>query len=133
MLTGSCHCGEVHWTFDGDPEQARACNCTVCRRYGAIWIYDFLDEKIKIRGNTEAYARADEYGGSLQMRFCATCGCVAYWQVQETDDSGRRLIGVNLRLAEPEQVAHIKVGHFDGLSSFQELPGDNRCISDYWF
>tara|TARA_R110002110_G_scaffold126883_4_gene305585 strand:- start:91 stop:492 length:402 start_codon:yes stop_codon:yes gene_type:complete len=133
MLTGSCHCGEVHWTYDGIPDRARACNCTVCRRYGAIWIYGFLDEQVNVRGTTKAYTRTGEFGGSLQMHFCGTCGCVAYWRAIDTDDSGRRMIGVNLRLSEPGEVSSIKVGRFDGLTSFKEAPSDNRCISDYWF
>jgi hypothetical protein len=41
MVEGSCHCGAVRWSFDGTPESATACNCTVCRRYGVLWAYDF--------------------------------------------------------------------------------------------
>ncbi|MDE2462228.1 MAG: GFA family protein, partial [Alphaproteobacteria bacterium] len=36
MLTGTCHCGAAHWTFEGDPGAITACNCTLCRRYGAL-------------------------------------------------------------------------------------------------
>ncbi|WP_439898055.1 GFA family protein [Aquabacterium humicola] len=36
MLRGSCHCGAVQWRFDGEPESATACNCTVCRRCGTL-------------------------------------------------------------------------------------------------
>src|SRR5690349_14640359 len=50
VLQGRCHCGSVHWTFAGQPEGATACNCTVCRRYGVLWAYDYLDEGIKISG-----------------------------------------------------------------------------------
>ena len=37
MLTGICHCGTLQWTFDGVPNSAPACNCTLCRRYGVLW------------------------------------------------------------------------------------------------
>lgn len=43
MIEGSCHCGSVTWRFDRIPESATACNCTVCRRYGVLWAYDFED------------------------------------------------------------------------------------------
>ena len=48
MIEGACHCESVHWTFEGQPDGATACNCTVCRRYGALWAYDYLDEGIKV-------------------------------------------------------------------------------------
>ena len=47
MLHGSCHCGALTWTWSHAtlPEGATACNCTVCRRYGALWIYDFEGDR----------------------------------------------------------------------------------------
>ena len=130
MLEGSCHCGAVRWSFDGMPEGATACNCTVCRRYGTLWAYDFEGELIRVSGPTQAYAR----GRALAFHFCAKCGCVAYWRGSTTDEQGRRRIAVNLRLVErPEAVADIAIDHFDGLDSFDDLPRDGRCVKDYWF
>ena len=56
-LQGTCHCGAVQWRFDGVPESATACNCTVCRRYGVLWIYDYEGEGIHVSGTTQAYVR----------------------------------------------------------------------------
>ena len=58
MIEGSCHCGAVHWTFEGQPDGATACNCTVCRRYGALWAYDYDGEGIKVKGETRPYVRS---------------------------------------------------------------------------
>lgn len=38
-LKGTCHCGAVRWTFEAPLESITACNCTTCRRYGALWAY----------------------------------------------------------------------------------------------
>ena len=57
MLDGSCHCGAVSWRFDGMPESATACNCTVCRRYGVLWIYDYEGERIRCPAPHSAYVR----------------------------------------------------------------------------
>ena len=57
MLEGSCHCGAVRWTFRGMPESVTACNCTVCRRYGVLWAYDYEGEGIHVSGPTTAYVR----------------------------------------------------------------------------
>ena len=130
MLEGSCHCGAVHWQFRRVPGSATACNCTVCRRYGVLWAYDYEGEDITVAGETRAYVRT---GGVLGFHFCAVCGCVAYWRSLAPGKDGRRRIAVNLRLTEPDLVAHIPIDHFDGLVRFDDLPRDGRCVRDYWF
>jgi hypothetical protein len=130
MIEGSCLCGAVRWTFDGTPEAATACNCTACRRYGALWAYDYEGERIRVSGPARAYARGRQ---NLGFHFCAACGCVVYWRGMRTDEDGRRRIAVNLRLAEPEAVAAIPMEHFDGLVSFEDLGQDGRCVKDMWF
>jgi hypothetical protein len=129
MIQGSCLCGAVRWQFEGQPDGATACNCTACRRYGVLWAYDYEDEGIKVSGKTQAYVR----GKALEFHFCPVCGCVAFWRGLQKDQQGRLRIAVNLRLAEPEAVAQIPIDHFDGLNTFDDLPRDGRCVSDYWF
>lgn len=130
MLQGSCHCGAVHWTWKHLvlPEGATACNCTVCRRYGVLWIYDHEGEGIEVAGPTRAYVR----GRAVEFHFCPTCGCVAFWRGRQVDGDGRRRIAVNLRLTEPGPVAAIPIDHFDGLDSFEDLPRDGKCVADLW-
>jgi len=41
------------------PESATACNCTVCRRYGVLWAYDYEGEGIEVSGPTRAYIRGE--------------------------------------------------------------------------
>ena len=103
MISGSCHCGAVHWEFDGVPEGATACNCTLCRRYGVLWAYDYENEGIRVSGETTAYVRGEE----IEFHFCPVCGCVAFWRARQKDQQGRRRIAVNLRLAEPEAVGRV--------------------------
>lgn len=129
MIEGSCHCGEVRWTFEGVPEAATACNCTTCRRYGVLWAYDYEGEGIKVSGPTKAYVRGDSIG----FHFCPECGCVAYWRALAPGEDGRRRIAVNLRLAEPSAVGAIPMEHFDGLESFDDLGRDGRSVADMWF
>ncbi len=130
MIEGSCHCGLVRWRFDGKAaDSATACNCTICRRYGALWAYDFENEGIHVSGPTRAYIR----GQMIEFHFCPTCGCVAFWRSQHLEAGGRLRIAVNLRLAEPEAVADIPIQRYEGLKSFEDLPLDGRCVGDYWF
>ena len=129
MIEGSCHCGAVRWQFGGQPDGATACNCTVCRRYGTLWAYDYEEQRIRVSGTTRAYVR----GNAIEFHFCPACGCVAFWRGLRPGDDGRRRIAVNLRLAEPEAVAHIPIDRFDGLDKFEDLPRDGRRVADYWF
>jgi hypothetical protein len=129
VLKGTCHCGSVEWTFDGMPDSATTCNCTVCRRYGALWIYDYEDERIRLTGETAAYVR----GKALSFHFCPTCGCVVCWRSLKMEEGGRQRMAVNLRLTEPGPVEHLPIQHFDGLDTFEDLPVDHRCVKDHWF
>ncbi len=130
MVRGSCDCGAVGWQLEGHPEEATACNCTLCRRYGALWAYDYEGDSVELSGETRSYVRGE---GWIAFHFCPVCGCVAFWRARQRDDEGRRRVGVNLRLAEPGAVAQIPVHQFDGLDSFETRSRDGRCVVDYWF
>jgi hypothetical protein len=129
MIHGSCHCGAVKWQFKGMPEAVTACNCTICRRYGALWASDYENEGIGVTGATQAYIR----GPQIEFHFCCACGCVAYWRSQAPGQDGRRRIAVNVRLTEPDPIAKLPIEHFDGRNAFAALPRDGRTVADYWF
>jgi hypothetical protein len=133
MLKGTCHCGAAHWTLEGDPCPATACNCTLCRRYGALWAYDYEGERIAVFGLHSTYTRTGKIDPSLEIQFCASCGCVLCWRGLRVGADGRRRIAVNLRLADPDAVAALAIDHFDGLDTFEDLPRDGRCVRDMWF
>jgi hypothetical protein len=134
MIRGACHCNEVSWTFDGQPESATACNCTLCRRYGALWIYDYEGERIQLAGPTKTYARRNKVP-ALEIHFCGSCGCVAAWRGLRLESDGRRRIAVNLRLATEltKEVLDLPIDHFDGFDTFEDLPKDGRCVREMWF
>lgn len=129
MLVGSCHCGAARWLLSAMPESATACNCTACRRYGVLWAYGYEGEDITVSGPTTAYVR----GNSLSFNFCPQCGGVTHWRGLKADDKGRWRIAVNLRMTEPDPIAHLPIDHFDGLVNWEDLPRDGRCIADLWF
>lgn len=128
-LRGSCHCGAVTWTYKGMPESATACNCTSCRRWGGLWAYGRETECIVTAGPTKTYVR----GPNLEYHFCPHCANVAFWRTLKADADGKHAMAVNLRLAEPEPIAHLPIDHFEGLVAFEDLPRDHRCVRDHWF
>jgi hypothetical protein len=132
LLTGTCHCGAAHWTPEGDPGGITACNCTLCRRYGALWAYDYEGQRINVHGPRSTYTRIGKDKPVLEIQFCPTCACVLCWRGLQLEAEGRR-IAVNVRLAPPEAVADLPIDHFDGLDTFDDLPRDGRCVRDMWF
>lgn len=133
IISGSCHCGQCRWQLSGDPGRVTACNCTLCRRYGALWAYDYEGERIQLSGQTAIYTRLGKADPALEVHFCPTCGGVLCWRGLRLETDGRRRMAVNIRLAPPEAVAPLGIDHFDGLDSFDDLPPDGRCVRDLWF
>ena len=132
ITRGRCHCGAVQWTFAGEITDATACNCTVCRRYGVLWAYDYEGHGIHVtapEGGLASYVRGD----SISFNFCKVCGNVVCWRGLAPGKDGRTRIAVNLRLAEPGDVAHVPLQRFEGLHSFEDLPRDGRSVGDVWF
>jgi hypothetical protein len=132
MLIGTCHCGNTGWTLEGDPGSITACNCTLCRRYGVLWAYDYEGERVAITGKTASYTREGKQP-ALEILFCPTCACVVSWRGLRLGEQGRRRMAVNVRLAPPDLVADLSIDHFDGLDTFEDLPSKGRCVRDLWF
>lgn len=131
MLRGSCYCEAASWTLIGDPGSVTACNCTLCRRYGALWAYDFEDGRIRLSGPRSSFRRVSKEDPALEILFCPVCAGVLAWRGLQLED-GRRRMAVNLRLAEPEEVAALPIDQFDGLDTFEDLPSKGLTVRDIW-
>ena len=132
-VRGQCHCGAVHWRFQGEIPDATICNCTICRRYGVLWAYDYDGHGIHVEDPKAVLAAYVRVSQSLSFNFCSICGNLVSWRGSKPMKDGRTRIAVNLRLAEPEDVADVPLQRFDGLHSFDDLPRDGRRVADVWF
>ncbi len=131
MLKGSCHCETVKWVYDVPLESVTACNCTLCRRYGALWAYGHLNQGIQISGNTKSYERNAKHNG---FHFCTNCGCICYYLANKKNDAGHFRIAVNLRMIDdPKLIETLPIDHFEGLDKFEDEPRDGRCVKDLWY
>jgi hypothetical protein len=132
-IGGTCQCGNCSWQLLGDPGSITACNCTLCRRYGALWAYGHEGETVTVTGPTGSYRRAELDKPYLEILFCPTCACVLAWRGLVLEEDGRRRMAVNVRLAAPEAVMDLSIDTFDGLDTFEDLPSTGRCVRDLWF
>ncbi len=92
---GSCHCGAIKVRLLLKPDEVTACNCSICRRTGALWTYGSPDD-IEVAGIGVGYVQGD---ATLTTWHCGTCGIITHWTPMDPT-YGR--IGVNLRIFAPE-------------------------------
>ena len=115
MIAGSCICGGVRWEITALPDWAVSCNCSVCRRYGAIWAHRARKE-VTLSGDTRGFTRGE---GLIAFRHCPVCGCLTHYCATQAGPEAR--VSVNLRMAAPEIVEAIRIRRFDGAESWRFL------------
>ena len=112
MLEGSCECGGVRIELDDTPEDVTECNCSICRRYAALWSY-FNPNRVRIlppEDATTIHMRGKRW---IEFHHCKVCGCVTHWSPAL---KGFPRMGVNMRMFPPEIVRPIKVVLCDAAS-----------------
>ncbi|WP_117232649.1 GFA family protein [Vibrio maerlii] len=79
--TASCHCGavELELTLPNGIENPRRCNCSICRRKGAIMASVNLDG-IKILKGKEALKLYQFNTQTAKHFFCSNCGIYTHHQ-----------------------------------------------------
>lgn len=118
MIEGSCHCGAVSFTYPKQPEWLTSCNCSVCRRYSALWAYAQVSE-ISLRAAqdaTIAYIHGDK---TLAMHSCKKCGCTTHWIGLDSDESAK--MAVNFRMCSSDLITNIRIRNFDGADTWEFL------------
>jgi hypothetical protein len=118
MLAGTCHCGAIRIEVPTPPEVATVCNCSSCRRLGAIWSY-YKVGTVQITGHpehTDAYVWGDR---TLRTVRCRHCGCVTHWEPLESKPDGH--MAVNVRNFDPLEIDNLRIRRFDGAVTWKYL------------
>ena len=97
MIKATCHCGAVRFAVAEPPTWVMDCNCTVCRRYGAMWCYTSGDEPVTLveapdPAATETYSWLDH---EILFHRCRTCGGVTHGELAGPP---RRIFALNARM-----------------------------------
>ena len=105
-----------------DPRQDREaaglyheCNCSLCGKTGARWGY-FHPSEVSAEGASNGYCRDDKADPGAQIRFCATCGVTTHFvsTASAVARFGDSVMGVNMRLADEDDLAGIELRYPDG-------------------
>jgi hypothetical protein len=106
-IDGGCHCGNISYEADIDPEQVIMCHCTDCQALSgtAFRTVVFVSEsKFNLRkGTLKIYVKTADSGNKREQSFCTECGTQIYSTSVEGED---RLLG--LRVGTARQRAQLR-------------------------
>jgi len=81
-IDGGCHCGQVTYEAEIDPENVGICHCTDCQALSAsafrtIVMVPGADFKV-LSGEPKVYVKVGDSGKARQQAFCGNCGSAIY-------------------------------------------------------
>ncbi len=106
---GSCHCGRVRFNVQVPIISPLECNCSYCRRAGALW-QSVPDEALEVQAVGENMSLYQFGTRRAQHYFCRHCG-IAPFSRPRMDPSRW---AVNLRCLEDLDLSTLTLRSFDG-------------------
>ena len=106
---GTCHCGKVTFEVQLDLTAASDCNCSLCRRKGAIW-HPAPESALRVLSG-EDNLHLYQFGTMTAKHYsCSHCGISTF--TRPRIDPTRW--GVNLRCIDAVDLSALKIRHFNG-------------------
>ena len=114
MIVGKCYCQNITIEVPRKPKQFTDCNCSICRKYGALWFY-FLKKAVKItaREKDSILYATEKNKGRMRIAYCKLCGCVTHYDFghkQRLD----KMMAINGRILDLSLLESIPVKKLDG-------------------
>ena len=92
---GSCHCGSVRFEIDADLDYVRICDCSICRRRGAL-IHRVEPQFFRLLTPLEDLALYTFHTHVARDYFCRTCGILPFRRPRTATD----VWAINVRCLE---------------------------------
>ncbi len=109
---GSCHCGKVQFSFEGEFGAAIACNCSICSRKGSLlWFVPRANLQLTGEAELATYTFNKHV---IRHRFCKTCGVQPLGEA--TDPKGVPTAAINIRCLEDFDFTKVPQQPWDGRS-----------------
>ena len=113
MIQAACHCGAVRFAVAEPPKWVLDCNCTLCRRYGAMWCYVMGDDPVTLveapdPAATDTYTWLDH---EIATHHCRVCGCVTHLEALDRDPPA--VFGLNARMMVRLDGTRVRVRRID--------------------
>ena len=103
-IDGGCHCGNITFVAEIDPEKVRICHCTDCQNIsGSAYrvIVPAARDAFDLRGGKpKVYVKTAESGSKRAQGFCPECGTPVYSAAAEDPQEFGLRIGTIRQRAE---------------------------------
>jgi len=81
-IDGGCHCGNITYEAEIDPEKVGICHCTDCQTLSGTAFTTFVPAPIGgfrlLAGQPKIYVKTAESGSKRAQAFCPECGSRLY-------------------------------------------------------
>jgi hypothetical protein len=80
-IDGGCHCGNITYTAEIDPESVGICHCTDCQTLSGSAFRTSVranKESFQLQGQPKVYVKTAESGAKRAQAFCPECGTSIY-------------------------------------------------------
>ena len=74
---GSCHCGNTRFEVDMELDHVRSCDCSVCRRRGAL-MHRVPTQALRLHTPLSALTTYVWHTGTAKDYFCPECGILPF-------------------------------------------------------
>ena len=106
---GSCHCGRVRFTVDTQIDYVRACDCSICRRRGAL-IHRVEEQDLQLLTPLEDLSTYRFHTRQATDYFCPTCGILPFRRPR----TAPHLWAINVRCLEDIDLDSLRVERVNG-------------------
>src|SRR5271170_3714788 len=93
-IDGRCHCGEIAFEAEVDPNAVNICHCTDCQTLSGsafrVNIPAPAEHFILLSGTPKTYIKTAESGNKRLHPFCGTCGTPIYSSAENPQSYGLR-------------------------------------------
>lgn len=85
MRTGSCLCGSVRFTIDGEMGAPVACHCVQCRKQSGHYFASANVAKTALKFDSDETLSWFQSSVKIRRGFCSRCGSFLFWDPPSRD------------------------------------------------
>ena len=106
---GSCHCGRVRFEVDADLDHVRVCDCSICRRRGAL-NHRVEPQDLRLLTPLEDMTLYTFHTHTAKDYFCPTCGILPFRRPRTASE----VWTINVRCLHDVDLSAVPVKHVYG-------------------
>lgn len=109
--TGSCHCGKIAFSFEGEIGEVLDCNCSFCQKRGGL-LHFVPESAFTLKTPPENLGSYQFNKHKLTHHFCSDCGTAPF--SEGSDPKGNKMAAINVRCVDGIDIPDLKIKPFNG-------------------